>query len=306
MSLHCTWADLMRDAAARLKAAGIEQPQRDARLLLAHALNVEPSGVIVREQDAADGARLADFEAAISRRLAGEPVSRIRGWRDFHGLRLAISEAVLDPRPDTETLVEAAIARLPPGGRLLDLGTGSGCILLSVLAVRPDASGAGVDVSPAALEVARRNALDLGLWDRGLFLEGGWDAAARLGRFEVVVSNPPYIPSGELATLDREVREFDPRLALDGGADGLDAYRAITALAPELLTPGGHLLLEVGRGQADAVLGLAEANRLLPMGALEDLAGIRRVVAARLPLGGATSAPGKKSMRALGGRGQKG
>lgn len=285
MSLHCTWADMLHDAAGRLRAAGVDQPRREARLIFADVLGVSSSDVILREGDEIDGARLAAFEAVVKRRAAGEPLSRIRGWREFYGRRFRVSPAVLDPRPDTETLVEAALERLQRGGRVLDLGTGSGCILISVLTERADASGAGVDLSPDALEVARGNALDLGVWDRALFVEGGWASGVPLGRFDVVVSNPPYISSGDIAGLDRDVREHDPMLALDGGPDGLAPYRTICALAGELLTPGGWLLLEVGAGQADDVLALAAGSGLAAIGALEDLNGIRRVVVARSAAG---------------------
>jgi len=285
VSLHCTWADLLRDAASRLRAAGVDHPQREARLILAHVLGVSSSDAILREGDEVDGRRLADFEGAVDRRAAHEPLSRIRGWREFYGRRFQVSPAVLDPRPDTELLVEAALERLPPDGRVLDLGTGSGCILLTLLAERPGAAGAGVDLSPGALDVARANALDLGLWDRALLIDGGWEAARPLGRFDVVVSNPPYIPSADIPGLDPDVREHDPMLALDGGPDGLAPYRDICALAGDLLTPGGWLLMEVGAGQADDVLALAAASGLAAIGALEDLNGIRRVVVVRSSAG---------------------
>lgn len=285
MSLHCSWADMLRAAAGRLREAGVEHPQREARLILADVLGVSSSEVILREGDEIDGRRLADFELIVRRRATGEPLSRIRGWREFYGRRFLVSPAVLDPRPDTERLVEAALERLPAGGRILDLGTGSGCILISVLGERSDVSGAGVDLSPEALEVARANALDLQVWDRALFVEGGWEAAEPLGRFDVVVSNPPYIPSGDIPGLDRGVREHDPALALDGGPDGLEPYRAICGLAGKLLAPGGWLLMEVGAGQADDVLTIAGAAGLAANGALEDLNGIRRVVVIRSSAG---------------------
>lgn len=285
MSLHCSWADVLRDAAGRLREAGVEQAQREARLILADALGVSSSEVILREQDEIDDRSLAHFEAVVKRRAGGEPLSRIRGWREFYGRRFRVSPAVLDPRPDTELLVEAALERLPAGGCVLDLGTGSGCILISILAERAGASGAGVDLSAGALEIARANALDLGVWDRALFVEGGWDAAVPLGRFDVVVSNPPYIPSADIPGLDRDVREHDPALALDGGPDGLAPYRAICAVSGDILAPGGWLLMEVGAGQADDVLEIAAKAGLAAIGALEDINGIRRVVVSGLSAG---------------------
>ncbi len=278
-----SWSDHLRSAAARLRAAGVEGPARDARLLLGDVLGIDAGAVLAIEDQPADPGKAALFEASVARRAAGEPVSRIRGWRAFYGRRFRVTPAVLDPRPDTEILVEAALERLPKGGRVLDLGTGSGCILISLLAERADAAGAGVDLSPDALEIARGNALDLGVWDRALFVEGSWQAAIPLGRFDIVVSNPPYIPAGDVPGLDREVREHDPVLALAGGEDGLDTYRAICALAGDLLVPGGWLLMEAGAGQAGDILDIAGSAGLAAIGALEDLVGIRRVVLVRSP-----------------------
>ncbi|MEZ5937239.1 MAG: peptide chain release factor N(5)-glutamine methyltransferase [Hyphomonadaceae bacterium] len=279
MSLHCTWRDVMREAAQRLSAGGVENAPREARLLLAHALGVDPVEVIGRDMDAVDGAALTVFEDAVTRRLSGEPVSRIRGWKEFYGRRFEVSDAVLDPRPETELLVEFATKHLPPGGRLLDLGTGSGAIICSVLAERPDVQGVGVDLSPAALAMASRNAERLGVGERAVFVAGGWDAAP--GPFDIVVSNPPYIPSSEIAGLDREVREHDPLLALDGGPDGLAPYRAIAGLAGALLVPGGRLAVEIGAGQADAVSTLFVGAGLTLIARTADLAGHLRMISAQ-------------------------
>jgi release factor glutamine methyltransferase len=226
------------------------------------------------EAAAGDAAVLDSF---VARRLAGEPVDRITGSRGFWTLDLAVEPAVLSPRADTETIVRAALDRLGPARRILDLGTGSGAILLALLAELPEARGVGVDVSPEALAVARRNADLSGLAARAAFLEGGWDAA--LGqRFDLVVSNPPYIPTGDIAGLDPEVRDHDPHLALDGGADGLDAYREILPLLPRLLTEDGSAVLEIGFGQGEDVARLSAEAGLTVLEIRPDLGGVPRAV----------------------------
>lgn len=280
MSVHCTWQDVMRDAALRLQAAGVEGAWRDTRLLLAHALGIEPIDVIMREMEDVEPVGLTAFEAAVQRREAGEPVSRIRGWREFYGRRFRVTPDVLDPRPETELLVDVAIARLPRDGRVLDLGVGSGCILLSVLAERSDASGVGVDISAAALEVARVNASVLGVAVRAEMIEGGWDVALP-GRFDLLLSNPPYIPAAAMAGLAREVVNHDPHLALTPGGDGLDPYRTILARVPDLLAPGGWIGFEFGLGQAPAVSDLMEGAGLEVVEAMRDLAGIERAAFGR-------------------------
>ena len=280
MSVHCTWQDVMRDAALRLQAAGVEGAWRDTRLLLAHALGIEPIDVIMREMEDVEPVGLTAFEAAVQRREAGEPVSRIRGWREFYGRRFRVTPDVLDPRPETELLVDVAIARLPRDGRVLDLGVGSGCILLSVLAERSDASGVGGDISAAALEVARVNASVLGVAVRAEMIEGGWDVALP-GRFDLLLSNPPYIPAAAMAGLAREVVNHDPHLALTPGGDGLDPYRTILARVPDLLAPGGWIGFEFGLGQAPAVSDLMEGAGLEVVEAMRDLAGIERAAFGR-------------------------
>ena len=274
----------MRDAALRLQAAGVEGAWRDTRLLLAHALGIEPIDVIMREMEDVEAVGLTAFEAAVQRREAGEPVSRIRGWREFYGRRFRVTPDVLDPRPETELLVDVAIARLPRDGRVLDLGVGSGCILLSVLAERSDASGVGVDISAAALEVARVNASALGVAVRAEMIEGGWDVVLP-GRFDLVLSNPPYIPAAEMAGLAREVVNHDPHLALTPGGDGLDPYRTILARVPDLLAPGGWIGFEFGLGQAPAVSDLMEGAGLEAVEVMRDLAGIERAAFGRMSPG---------------------
>ena len=252
--------------ADRLAAAGIAEPRRELRLL----------------QIEAGGARsLADWpdrphpglEALANRRAAREPVSRIVGRREFWSRDFLLTAETFDPRPDSETVVEAALAAMPSYGSVLDLGAGSGCLLAALLAERPGAWGLGIDRSPGACRTARRNLKGL----RAFVAAGDWGAAVA-GRFDLVVSNPPYIPSAEIAALMPEVRDHDPRLALDGGADGLDAYRAILGGLPRLLSPGGAAVLELGIGQADAVAALAEANGLPVRDIRADLAGIPRAM----------------------------
>lgn len=282
MTQPTTLAALRRTAIATLSAAGADTPALDARLLLEHALSLPAAGsvtratVVVSEEDAVRAMAL------VGRRAAGEPVSRIVGHRGFWTLDLALNAATLDPRPDTETVVEAALAALPAPAapvRILDLGTGTGCILLALLAERPNATGVGVDLSADAALAAAANAVRNGLSDRARFLTGSWgDGLA--GSFDLVVSNPPYIPTAAIAGLDREVRDHDPRAALDGGADGLDAYRAIAAQLPRLLAPGGVAVLEAGFGQADDVGRLLSAGGLRIRGTKKDLGGIERAIIA--------------------------
>ena len=212
-------------------------------------------------------------------RAAREPLALIVGWREFWSLRFRVSPATLIPRPDSETLVEAALAARPDSAtplRVLDLGTGTGCLLLAFLSERPRAFGIGIDRSIDAVRLARRNARDLGLADRATFLAGDWAGAVE-ARFDLVLGNPPYIPTPDLAGLMPEVRAHEPAGALDGGADGLTAHRAILADLPRLLTPGGRAILEVGAGQREAVAGLA-ALAGLRAEARHDLGGVARAV----------------------------
>jgi len=276
-----------RALAARFKSGSIESAELDARMLVGAVLGLDLTGLISsagRRLTADESIRLEDFER---RRLGGEPVARILGAKEFWGLPLTLSAATLVPRPDTETVVELALdmLRACPAPdrpwRIADLGTGSGAILLALLSELPSANGFGTDISVAALETARDNAAQLGLADRAEFI--ACDYAADLsGPFDLVVSNPPYIRSADIAGLATEVRNFDPPVALDGGRDGLDAYRALIPQAERLLAPQGALVVEVGQGQHDDVRGLMIAAGLAPEGlAKADLAGIRRAVAGR-------------------------
>ncbi|TVR09966.1 MAG: peptide chain release factor N(5)-glutamine methyltransferase [Salinarimonadaceae bacterium] len=272
----------MRSVRDALREAGADDPALDARILTLEAAGLDATA-FARDPDAPlsaqAAARIADWTA---RRAAGEPVWRILGAREFRGLRFALSPATLEPRPDTETLVELALAEpaAGPEARVLDLGTGTGCILLALLHELPDARGLGVDRSSEAAATARANARALGLADRAAFVVGDWGAALA-GTFDLVVSNPPYIPDGDIDGLGREVREHDPRLALAGGADGLEAYRTILAQAPGLLAPGGALVVEYGVGQGESIRALAEAFGLERAGSARDLGGVERAASFR-------------------------
>jgi release factor glutamine methyltransferase len=282
-------ASARRSLAQSFRRRGLATPELDARLLLAHALGLDHAAL------AADAARAltAEEAAAIAelaaRRRAREPVARIIGVKEFWGLDFKLNRATLVPRPETETVVEAALAALDRGQarcgalKVADLGTGSGALLLALLSELPLACGVGTDLSRAALGCARDNAAALSLSARAAFVACDYAAALR-GPFDLVVSNPPYVRHDDIATLAPEVRVFDPLLALDGGMDGLDAYRAIAATARNLLSPDGMLVLELGAGQLGAVDGLVAAAGLAPIGGpRHDLLGIPRALAVKLP-----------------------
>ena len=282
------------DALAMIEDAlaghGIEEPRREARLLLRLALGLslaalvaDPKRVIGQNHN-----RVALFT---TRRAAGEPLSRILGLREFYGLDFALSRETLDPRPETELLVDAGLAHLairPAGSRaarICDLGTGTGAILIALLVQRPEATGLGIDISADALETARRNAETHGVVQRTEFRQGDlrseqFDLSDGSGGFDLIVSNPPYIPRGDLATLPREVRIHDPSIALDGGEDGLEFYRRIVAGAPRWLQGGAMLAFEVGAGQARDVAAMMERAGFLAISIRPDFAGIERIVTA--------------------------
>ncbi len=276
-----------RALAARLQSAGIEAAELDARLLVGATLRLDLTGMITQGAGPLTPAEISLLEQFAQRRLAGEPVARILGTREFWGLPFRLSEATLVPRPDTETVVELAldIAReLPIAGRkprIADIGTGSGAILLALLHEIPDAFGVGTDISLMALRTAQDNAAALGLAGRAAFVACRY-AAALAGPFELIVSNPPYIRAADIAGLSRDVRDYDPHLALDGGVDGFDAYRALIPEAAQRLAPGGALIVEAGEGQAGGIETLMAAAALVPQKPPKaDLAGIPRAVAAR-------------------------
>ncbi len=249
-------AEAVARAASRLAAAGIDEPRREARILLAAALGLDAAGLL-----AAGQVDEVLAEPMLARRVAREPMAFILGRREFWGMTFLTEPATLIPRPDSETVIEAALAARPERAavrRICDLGTGTGCLLLAALHEFPQAFGVGVDVSPAAAALAGRNATALGLAPRCGVLAGDW-AAALAGRFDLVLSNPPYIRHAELAGLMPEVARYEPAAALDGGGDGLAAYQQIVQALPDLLAESGAAVLELGAGQAKAVMALAAA-----------------------------------------------
>jgi len=273
-----------RVLAAQFKAGGIDTPELDARLLIGAALDLDHTGLAAQAQRHVTDDEAQAIAHLAQRRIAREPVARILGRKEFWSLDLRISEATLVPRPDTETAVAAALEclrnnpRVAGAIRIADIGTGSGAILLALLSECPNATGVGTDISPAALEIAALNAQRLGLADRASFVQCDY-ATALSGAFDVIVSNPPYIRSADIATLEQDVRDHDPHLALDGGADGLDAYRAILSQAVRLLAPGGALVFEVGHDQAVPVSEMIHAAGLALWGAPRtDLSGVQRAV----------------------------
>jgi release factor glutamine methyltransferase len=276
-----------RTLTAIFKSGSIESAELDARILAGAALGLDLTGLITAAARPLSATEAVRLEELARRRLAGEPVARILGLKEFWGLPLQLTAETLVPRPDTETVVELSLEMLRalplPDRRLriADLGTGSGAILLALLSELPEADGFGTDISEAALQTARGNAAALGLADRVVFIACDY-ASGLSGPFDLVVSNPPYIRSADIAGLAIEVRDHDPRLALDGGADGLDAYRALVPQAAKLLAPRGALVLEAGHSQSDDIQQLmAAAGLTLERPAKADLAGIRRAVAGR-------------------------
>jgi release factor glutamine methyltransferase len=263
----------------------METPDLDARLLLCHAAEVTHEAFIARGREKLDAEAGARLERALARRLKREPVSRITGAREFYGREFLLGPETLDPRPDTETLVEAALMHAEArGGRnqslaILDLGTGTGCILVTLLAELPKARGLGTDVSQAALALAGRNAARLGVADRARFLAADWLDAVD-GEFDLVVANPPYLAAEEIERLAPEVAVYDPPEALCGGPDGLDAYRHIAARANRVLALDGRLLVEIGPTQVQEVAGIFCAAGLEVSAVEKDLAGRPRVVVA--------------------------
>ncbi|TMK37296.1 MAG: peptide chain release factor N(5)-glutamine methyltransferase [Alphaproteobacteria bacterium] len=277
-----TVGEALDETAAALAAAGIDEPRRQARRIMVAALGLSPAEVFAHPHRRLDREEHARIQAMVRRVAAHEPLSRITGHREFWGRDFVLSRDTLDPRPETETVVEAVLARLTDREqpyRFLDLGTGSGCLLLALLSEYPQASGIGVDVAYGAAITARHNAARLGLGERASFVAGDWGAGLA-GGFDAVVANPPYIATADLAALMPEVRDHDPRRALDGGADGLAAYRAIARDLPRLLVPGGLLAAEIGLGQADSVAEIIIAGGLAVERVAPDLAGIARVVLA--------------------------
>ncbi len=265
-------------ATARLAAAGVPGPRRDASLLLIHAAGLSRVALLTEPGRTLSPARAAAFEGLIERRAGREPVSRLLGRREFWSLDFVLTPDCLDPRPDSETLVAAVLERVTERSaplRLLDLGTGSGCLLLALLSELPRATGLGTDIAEGAVRAARDNARALALEERACFVVADWGAGLG-GSFDAVVCNPPYVAEAEFAALAPEVRRHEPRRALAGGDDGLAAYRAMAPALSRLARPGGIVALELGAGQSEAVTALLQAAGLVVEGVREDLSGTPR------------------------------
>lgn len=275
-----TAAQAMVAATHRLRAAGVEDPARDARILLAHAARIEASRVTLIAPEELAPEIAERYEQLIALRAVRVPVSHLIGEREFYGRRFKVGPEVLDPRPETETLIEAALA--VPFERVLDLGLGSGCILVTLLAERGDSTGLGVDLSEAACLQASANAVLHRVADRADIRQSDWFSAVT-GQFDLIVSNPPYIALEEMEGLSREVREHEPTMALTDGADGLECYRRIAPQVAQHLLPGGHVMVEIGPTQGAAVSALFAENGLTGCRVVHDLDGRDRVVVAQRP-----------------------
>ena len=275
-----------RRLAREFREGGLDTPELDARIILGHALGLDHTALAAQSSRRLAAEEAGAIAALSARRLAREPVARILGRKEFWGLPLKVNAETLLPRPETETVVEAALAALDcehrksPALRIVDLGTGSGALLLALLSELPSACGIGTDISFAALRCARDNAAALGLSARASFVACDYATALR-GPVEVLVSNPPYVARADIAGLQAEVRDFDPPRALDGGPDGLDGYRAIAPHAARLLAPDGILVLEFGQGQLGPVTSILAGAGLAPVAPRYDLAGIARALVLR-------------------------
>ncbi len=272
---------VLRWAADDFRARGIESPRLDAELLLGHALSATRIQIVVEARRVLDPEELGRFRELVKRRRAREPVAYILGEREFYGRRFRVDRRVLVPRPDSEALVEVALERtrhLSMCARALDLCTGSGCVAVTLARERPTAFVVGSDVSDGALAVARDNALRLGAYNVALRAGALYEAVDPSCRFDLVTANPPYVPSREIASLQADVRDFEPRVALDGGTDGLAILRDVVSGAPARLAPGGVLAVEVGAGQAGAVVELVTAAGFSRVEVRRDYARIERVV----------------------------
>jgi release factor glutamine methyltransferase len=278
-----TLGALLAEFISALSRAGFDDARRRARRAVAAVLDIAPVEMLAHPERVLDDQQVDRVRLALDRLLGREPLSRIVGRREFWGLEFMLSADTLDPRPETETIVEAVLRRFADRNapfRLLDLGTGSGCILLALLAEFPNALGFGVDLSPGAVTAARRNASSLGFAGRSHFIVGDWGAAIS-GKFDAIVANPPYIPIDQLGQLPPEVGLYDPRLALDGGRDGLNSYRRLATDVGHLLNQKAIFVTEIGLGQAPAVAVILRASGLIIEGFERDLAGVCRCVVAR-------------------------
>ena len=271
-------AEALGAAASALRATGIDAPRRDARVLMQHALGLAPEALLAEDHvllGEGEARRLAEL---VRRRAAREPIAYLTGRREFWSLDFAVDRSALVPRPESETLVEAVLARaprLPAQPRVLDLGTGTGCLLVALLSEIPDAVGLGIDVSAAAVALAQGNARRHGLGMRASFAVADWGAPLA-ARFDIVVSNPPYVSAQELASLALEIARHEPRTALAGGDDGYESYRRLAPQIARLLAPRGLAAIELGAGMADEVESLFVASGLVEISRRRDLAGIER------------------------------
>jgi release factor glutamine methyltransferase len=277
---------MRRQLAREFRRHGIDSPELDARLLVGHALGLDHAALAAQSRRVLARTETETIAALAQRRLAREPVARILGRKEFWGLPFQLNADTLLPRPETETVVEAALVLIGEGGkrrplRIADLGTGSGALLLALLSELPAASGVGTDISPGALRCASDNAAALGLADRAAFVACDYGTALK-GPFDLIVCNPPYVAEHELAGLAPEVRHFDPRRALDGGPDGLAGYRAVAADAGRLLAPDGAIVVELGFGQGGAASAVFAAVGLAPRPPKHDLLGIPRALLIRV------------------------
>lgn len=275
-----TLVQAWKSSRARLDAAGVDQPAIDARLMLEAAAGVGRMEILTDPHRQLTDEQQAILDAYLDRRARREPISHILGRKGFWKIMVTVTPQVLTPRADTETVVETALGHFPDGMKftMLDLGVGSGAILLAILAERPAARGLGVDISEEALAVARENAANLDLSGRVSLLRGDWTAGLGAAQFDLVTVNPPYIPSQDIEGLDPEVRDHEPRLALDGGPDGLDAYRILAPEILRVLKPGGLFLVEIGFDQSPAVEALFKAAGARDVTTKKDLSTNDRVV----------------------------
>lgn len=282
--MSVTIKDFLATARPRLVDAGIENPELDLRLLIQHVTGMSHPELLMNLNRMLSEAEVKSLDAVLSRRAAREPVSRIVGNRGFWKSDFRLSVQTLDPRPDSETLIEAALKyTLPPPARVLDLGTGTGCLLLSLLQEWPQAGGVGLDISADAVATARENAALLRLSSRVEFVESDWEKYAPNESFDSIISNPPYIADGEIEGLAPEVSRYDPLAALAGGEDGLDCYRSIVARLPKWLKKGGWVFFEIGHSQGNAVKSLLAGAGMDVINIVPDLAGSDRVVVAKMP-----------------------
>lgn len=276
-------ADILRKASQELGAAGVATPQLDARLLLQHAANLDVETIVADPTRVLESSAIGQFQQLLQRRMQREPVSRIIGRREFWSIDFDIAPSVLDPRPDSETLVEAVVESSRDADRpsvILDLGTGSGCLLCAVLSELPSASGIGVDLSAEALRIARGNLTRQGLAGRSMLIQGNWADGIAERSIDVAIGNPPYIPTDQIPGLAPEVARYEPRLALDGGVDGLGAYKTLVKEFPRIMRGPGRVFLEVGQGQCESVALMLRESGATEIERFHDLAGHIRCLSA--------------------------